>query len=820
MIKEIEELKDNSVKAFYKEMWGENTFADRLKVKKTADSEDGKAKSLSFDLAGSSAEGKKKGLEQVFKLADTAAFEKKFDEICAGSEEALVDITTLHSTKLLSLLMLYGVSRKNPLTLMLDGKEVTFTESKFNYQNQGIPGKEPSTIDIVLTGTSKNKITVLFLETRFSEYCLNLKKTMDVSREYLEDKYVSGKIYNSEKLNEKLQLSVKPAKAKANISLKSNESMYLEGITRLIAQYNGVSNFAKGKSSIQIYLSELIFTDGIGELPIGKTKNKCFDSYSKKYEALAEIINANNEIGENFKMLSTPLSFDKIASAKGYRLDDLVRLFYFGKKLSSVKKTENAEKIKNTANTEKTDKTVKNEISKITEKADIRPVNTRFTVDSEYYVHDSDRKALEALKAIPGFTQVTKAFMSVWNERQFKILNMSSHLKVSDRQLKKYYDMLPPICEKLGIEVPELYIEMDVNPNAYTYGDTKPFIVLTSGLFDCMPEELIPTVLAHECGHIACRHTLYTTMGRLILSGAGFFSNGLIGVAMQPIQLAFAYWMRCSEYSADRAAAICDGSAEKTIEMCMRFSGYNKNIQEIANSEEFINQAIEYKELVKNSALNKTLEFMMFKNNDHPLNAVRAYEAREWSKDDRFVRVANYLLDPSEENMMELPAYLRANKLIGMNVEEAVKELYSMGALNVERSRISNGRGVNGTVSGILVDGIDVSKARWISRSSKVEVVYYQAKSIEELALEHPGQICMPNSARYYLGQTFFDTKDELFRLGFYNIEEREMAMPRFNFTNKVGFTSKVTIGNVSQFEKGDWFDSNAKVVIYFWAEM
>lgn len=58
----------------------------------------------------------------------------------------------------------------------------------------------------------------------------------------------------------------------------------------------------------------------------------------------------------------------------------------------------------------------------------------------------------------------------------------STNLKLGDNQMKKYYDMLSPICEKLWIEIPEMYVELNVVPNAYTYGDTKPFIVLTSGL--------------------------------------------------------------------------------------------------------------------------------------------------------------------------------------------------------------------------------------------------------------------------------------------------------------------------------------------------
>ena len=233
-------------------------------------------------------------------------------------------------------------------------------------------------------------------------------------------------------------------------------------------------------------------------------------------------------------------------------------------------------------------------------------------LDSKLYLHDSDKAAMAALKAIPGFTQIMKAFMKVWNEQQFKIINMSTNLKLSESQMAKYYAMLPPICEKLGIEVPELYVELNVKPNAYTYGDTKPFIVLTSGLFKTIPDELIPTVIAHECGHIACHHTLYTTMGRAILDGAATFVSGLGNVALYPIQLAFAYWMRCSEFSADRAAAICDGNSDKVTEMCMRFAGYDKDIADEANVELFMEQAKEYRELVNNSAWNKTLEFILF----------------------------------------------------------------------------------------------------------------------------------------------------------------------------------------------------------------
>lgn len=263
------------------------------------------------------------------------------------------------------------------------------------------------------------------------------------------------------------------------------------------------------------------------------------------------------------------------------------------------------------------------------------------SVDFKYYLHKSDKAALKALKAIPGFSKLMKTFMSVMYERQFRISNMSTNVRINDNQLKFYYDMLPPICEKLGIEIPELYLDIDPYPNSYTYGDTKPFIVITSGLLETLPEELIPTVLAHECGHIACHHTLYTSMGSLILKGSSFaLSNLPFGSLISlPLQVAFYYWMRCSEYSADRAAAIVDGNGEKMAEVCMRLAGYDKDIVYEANKAEFMKQALEYREMIADSKWNKTLEFIFMIDKDHPLTAVRALEVTEWSNTDLFNKI-------------------------------------------------------------------------------------------------------------------------------------------------------------------------------------
>lgn len=442
-------------------------------------------------------------------------------------------------------------------------------------------------------------------------------------------------------------------------------------------------------------------------------------------------------------------------------------------------------------------------------------------VDSELFIHDSDKAALDALKAIPGFNQLVKAFMSVWSEKEQKIINMSSNLKLGNGQMDKYYNLLPPICEKLGIEVPELYITLDVVPNSWTYGDTHPYIVITSGLLETLPDELIPTVLAHECGHIACHHTLYTTMGSLVLNGAANFLSGIGTLAIYPIQMAFAYWMRCSEFSADRAAAICDGNPDKMVETCMRLAGYDKDILADANVELFLNQAKDYKELVNGNVFNKSLEFLLFNSIDHPLNAVRAFDIREWSNTERYRNIQDYLSNPDDPNN-KLPIKLNPSNVIGKDTEKAVSYLQSDGFTNItsERETSTNLKVKPDTVTSLEVNGKQISETDWFKFDSTIRIRYYEPKTDEEIKLEHPGEINLINGTKPFVDISLNDSIDKLKNLGFINIVEKEMAIPKISFGIKPGNVAKVMINQQTSITKAMWFKPDAEVTVYYYVQI
>lgn len=440
-------------------------------------------------------------------------------------------------------------------------------------------------------------------------------------------------------------------------------------------------------------------------------------------------------------------------------------------------------------------------------------------LDYNLYVHESDQAALAALKAIPGFSQLVKAFMNIWSEKQFKLENMSSNLRLGEDQMAKYYRMLVPICAKLEIEVPELYVKLDVNPNAYTYGDSHPFIVITSGMFETVPDELIPTVLAHECGHIACHHTLYHTMGSLLLSGALNFLPGIANIAMTPILLAFSYWMRCSEYSADRVAAVCDGSPDKTISLCMHLAGYRKTMDAEASVESFLRQAEDYRELVADSAFNKTLEFISYRYNSHPLTALRAYESRAWGMSDRFEAISNYLNNPSEENAARLPQLIAPRYYMNKDISFAIYDLQQRGFRNIVPARVTENSKVKpGTVVGFSINGNTDLKEDWYNKDSQISLSFYLPKTGEELIRENPHRIRVPEAARYFIARPVWEVRDELVYLGFSNIQARPVSLPKFSLFEKENNVARISIDNQSMFEKDAWFDLNAEVVLYYYS--
>lgn len=253
------------------------------------------------------------------------------------------------------------------------------------------------------------------------------------------------------------------------------------------------------------------------------------------------------------------------------------------------------------------------------------------------FIHPEDEAALRNMESIPGFSTAVKAFLKLGYEKMSHGVNMASTIRLSPTQLPDIYNRLPPICAKMGISEPEFYLQMNPMPNAYTFGDTRIFIVVTSGLLEYLNDDEINSVIAHECGHIACRHVLYHTMATMLLNGA----MGLLGDILAPVKFALLYWQRKSELSCDRAAALVMG-IESVLETQVRLAGGPKSITGKINIEEWAAQADAYEDIRDGGLWNKTLQLLATMNNSHPFAAVRVREILKWSRTEQYARlVAN-----------------------------------------------------------------------------------------------------------------------------------------------------------------------------------
>lgn len=249
------------------------------------------------------------------------------------------------------------------------------------------------------------------------------------------------------------------------------------------------------------------------------------------------------------------------------------------------------------------------------------------------FIHPEDASALKTLQAIPVLSTVMKKVMDVGVEQLQTGLNMASKIKLSPSQLPKLYYVLPPICERLEIEEPDFYLEMNPVPNAYAFGDTQIAITITSALIDMMSEEELIGVVAHECGHIACRHMLYHTLAQVLANASGIFET-LAKLAV-PIHYALMYWQRKSELSCDRAAAYIVGP-KVTASMLARLAGGPKAITLELNLEELAEQADLYDALCKDGMWNKALQTYAVMDQSHPFTSVRVREMLKWTESNEY----------------------------------------------------------------------------------------------------------------------------------------------------------------------------------------
>ncbi|MFI6577518.1 M48 family metallopeptidase [Nocardiopsis sp. NPDC050513] len=253
------------------------------------------------------------------------------------------------------------------------------------------------------------------------------------------------------------------------------------------------------------------------------------------------------------------------------------------------------------------------------------------------YEHPADRGALVALRSLRGFDEVFKRMSGLFNERALRLMFLSSAVRVGPTQFPHVHDYVRDAAYVLDLdEVPELYIQMNPRPNAMAIGSQKPFIVMTTGLFDLLDAEEQRFVIGHEVGHILSGHAVYRTMLLALIQLAArvaWIPLGYIGI--RAIVAALEEWYRKSELSCDRAGVLACQDPEAGKRALMKMAGGSALAE--MNPDSFLEQAREYER--GGDARDSLLKLLSLSGQTHPFAVVRLAELHRWVESGAYQRI-------------------------------------------------------------------------------------------------------------------------------------------------------------------------------------
>jgi Zn-dependent protease with chaperone function len=261
------------------------------------------------------------------------------------------------------------------------------------------------------------------------------------------------------------------------------------------------------------------------------------------------------------------------------------------------------------------------------------------------YIHPADKKALAALKAIPGIDTALKKLLAVTGESAIRVIFTASSVKVTPQQCPDLHAKLQVACTTLGVDMPELFVQQNPVVNAFTGGVERPIIVLYSQLLERLTDEEVLAVVAHEVGHIHAEHVLYLTAARLIefLAKTAVLASPLAGIVKELLTLtmrsALLAWARRAELSCDRAALLVTQDADVIGHTMMKLCG--GTFASKVDYNQFLAQARDFQKNYDEKALDRFWADVITAGMSHPFPVWRVAEVMKWVESGEYKALMN-----------------------------------------------------------------------------------------------------------------------------------------------------------------------------------
>ncbi len=248
---------------------------------------------------------------------------------------------------------------------------------------------------------------------------------------------------------------------------------------------------------------------------------------------------------------------------------------------------------------------------------------------ADQFRHPLDLQATETLRQLPGLDLLIRSVLGSMAEQVFYLDNISASVLVGAEQLPDIHNLLVEACQILDLEVPQLYVRQHPVPNAYTFAmrGKQPFIVLHTALIELLNPPEIQAVIGHELGHLKCDHSVYLTLANLLTIAASQFP--FAEWLLPTLRTQIMEWVRCAEFTCDRAALLVAQDARVVVSLLMKLSGGSPTLSPRLNVDAFLAQARAY-DAAAASDIGEVMKQLRSQSLTHPLPVLRAREIDRW----------------------------------------------------------------------------------------------------------------------------------------------------------------------------------------------
>jgi Zn-dependent protease with chaperone function len=138
---------------------------------------------------------------------------------------------------------------------------------------------------------------------------------------------------------------------------------------------------------------------------------------------------------------------------------------------------------------------------------------------------------------------------------------------VTPRTMPELFALAQECAARLCVERVQIFVAPAEDLNAYTFGLSSPkVLVLNAPLVSAMDADELRFILGHELGHVRLGHTwLNSLVGGLAGIPSPFLASAVLSMA-------FLWWNRTCEFSADRAGLLACGDPLKAMSALVKLA--------------------------------------------------------------------------------------------------------------------------------------------------------------------------------------------------------------------------------------------------------